>query len=88
MIMKVSILGRDYNIKTEDDEEYVQKVSRYINEKAQNISKNTGVIATLDLAILTLLNIADDYFKLKENIAKDVDNKLQRLIDFIESADL
>lgn len=86
--MKVSILGRDYNIKTEDDEEYVQKVSRYINEKAQNISKNTGVIATLDLAILTLLNIADDYFKLKENIAKDVDNKLQRLIDFIESADL
>ena len=42
MIMKVSILGRDYNIKTEDDEEYVQKVSRYINEKAQNISKNTG----------------------------------------------
>jgi cell division protein ZapA (FtsZ GTPase activity inhibitor) len=35
----------------------------FINERAENIRKKATVLSTLDLAILTLLNITDEMFQ-------------------------
>jgi cell division protein ZapA len=62
----VRLFGRDYSIKGHGNRNYLQKVAEYISEKSQTIQRQTEVVSTLDLAVLTLLNIADEMFQYKE----------------------
>jgi cell division protein ZapA (FtsZ GTPase activity inhibitor) len=41
----------------------VRDLAGYISERAEEIGKNTAVISTLDIAVLTLLNITDELFQ-------------------------
>lgn len=60
------MFGRDYSIKGHGNRNYVQKLAEYISEKSQTIQRQTEVVSTLDLAVLTLLNITDEMFQHKE----------------------
>jgi cell division protein ZapA len=60
----VSILGRTYSIRSEDDEGYIQRLSAYINEKIEALQgKGTAPVPLQNLAILAALNVADELFK-------------------------
>lgn len=41
----------------------MRDLAGYISERAEEIGKNTAVISTLDIAVLTLLNITDELFQ-------------------------
>jgi cell division protein ZapA (FtsZ GTPase activity inhibitor) len=41
----------------------VEKLAAFINERAEEIRQRTSVVSTLDLVILTLLNITDEMFQ-------------------------
>jgi cell division protein ZapA (FtsZ GTPase activity inhibitor) len=57
------LFGRDYSIKGHGETKYVEMLVDFINERAENIRKKATVLSTLDLAILTLLNITDEMFQ-------------------------
>jgi cell division protein ZapA len=52
----------------EESEEYLQKVARYIDKKMAEISNadRPTVVSNSVLATLTAINVADDYFKMKD----------------------
>jgi cell division protein ZapA len=85
---EVSILNQKFVIKSESDERYVQKVADYVNKKIHEIMTNTKSVSTLSVAILTALNVADDYFKLrgksKEGSSETV-KKLKGIISMIDA---
>jgi cell division protein ZapA len=85
---EVSILNQKFVIKSESDERYVQKVADYVNRKIHEIMTNTKSVSTLSVAILTALNVADDYFKLrgksKEGSSGTV-KKLKNIISLIDA---
>ncbi len=62
-MVRVRLFGREYGIKGHGNVQYVQRLADYINEKAESIRRESGVVSTMDLAILTLLNIADEKFR-------------------------
>lgn len=62
-VVRVRLLGREYGIKGHGDVHYIQRLADYINEKAESIKRKSGVSSTMDLAILTLLNITDEKFQ-------------------------
>lgn len=64
-MVRVRLFGREYGIKGHGNVQYVQRLADYINEKAETIKRHSGVVSTMDLAILTLLNIADEKFQEK-----------------------
>lgn len=66
--IEVFIGGKVYKIAGEESEEYMQKVARYIDKKMQEISgtQRSTVLSTSMISILTAINVADDYFKLRE----------------------
>lgn len=66
----VLIDGRIYNL-TGEDPEYIQKISGYLNMKMAEVKTSAGY-RNLDSdyrALLLNLNIADDYFKMKDEAA-------------------
>ena len=85
--MKVRLFGREYNIRGHGNKQYVQQLADFINERAEWIGNNATVVSTLDLVILTLLNITDEMFRdklLREQIIKELEEKADRLLKAID----
>lgn len=66
--IEVFIGGKVYKIAGKESEEYIQKVARHIDKKMMEISaaQRSTVLSSSMLAILTAINVGDDYFKIKQ----------------------
>ncbi|MCX7842975.1 MAG: cell division protein ZapA [Clostridia bacterium] len=65
--VEVRIAGKDYTIVGIESDEYIQKVGLYIDKKMSEILKINNRLSTSMAAVLTSINVADDYFKAHEN---------------------
>jgi cell division protein ZapA len=75
----VKILGQDYTIVSDDEREYVQKVSNIVDDKMQEIKVGNKKLSISMVAVLTALNLADDYVKSNqkhEELLLKMDNPL------------
>lgn len=65
----VRIYGQDYTISGERDEKIIREIAAYVDEKMREISKYFTGGAPGSLAVLAAVNIADEYFDAKSEIA-------------------
>lgn len=87
-LVKVEILGREYTVKSDEEEERVQKIADYVNRKMKEVLQSVKTVSTLNVAILAAMNIASDYFDSEEAqrmIARVIQAKSSRLIEMIDS---
>jgi cell division protein ZapA len=85
--VKVRLFGREYNIRGHGNKQYVEQLADFINQRARWIAENAAVVSTLDLVILTLLNIADEMFRdklLREQTIKELEEKADKLLKAID----
>ncbi len=90
-ISKVEIMGREYTVRSDEGEEWVSQIAEYVNSKIKEVSENTKTISTLNIAILTALNIANDYFKLSEaqkQFKERFESSSTRLVRLIDSQEM
>lgn len=73
--VKVRILDREYLVTSEEDQEQVQRIAEYVNEKLREVRDSTEGLSEKKTAILAALNIASEYFQL----SKEQDDLLARL---------
>lgn len=59
----VKINGVEYNLKGKENEKYLLAVAEYVDGKFREISTNNNKLSTTAVAVLSALNIADEYFK-------------------------
>jgi len=71
----VSIRGQEYIIRTDSDEDHVKAVAGVVNERLDFLGKKSQTISTVNLMVLTLMNVTSDYLQLKE----ELDSMIQRL---------
>jgi len=64
--IKVEIYNHIYNIRGDDNNDYVQQLAAYVDEKMREISSNTLTVDSLRVAILAAVNIADELHQLKK----------------------
>ncbi|OGP88536.1 MAG: hypothetical protein A2156_03690 [Deltaproteobacteria bacterium RBG_16_48_10] len=62
-LVEIKVFGQTYTVKTDADEAHIQRVAQHVNEKMDEVVKNTKSVSSLNVAILTALNIADDLIK-------------------------
>ncbi len=62
--------GKSYTIGGNEDQDYLQEVAAYLQEKMQELEAYTrnSYVSERRKSILLALNIADDYFQLKEEV--------------------
>jgi len=82
----IKIMGQDLSVVSDAEEEHVAKVVRYVNDKVEEIGRQTQHFNSLNIAILAALNIADEYFreKIAEEVAyRQLESRSERLINLI-----
>ena len=83
---EVLIGGKVFNLGGFESEEYLQKVSTYLNHKIDELAINDGYRkqSSETRSVLLALNIADDYFKAKKqgsSLETDIESKDKEMYD-------
>jgi cell division protein ZapA len=76
--VEVKIAGKVYSIMGLESDEYIQKVALYIDKKMNELLKVNNKLSTSMAAVLTAINVADDFFKLQQN-NNELKNELDKL---------
>lgn len=71
----VDIYGHQYTIIGEEDKSHVRMVASMVDDKMREISDSNPYLDTNRLAVLTAVNIVNEYLKLK----KEYDDLLQKI---------
>ena len=62
----VEILGQKLVLRSEEEEVYVRKVADYVDIKMKEVLKGNQPVTKTNVAMLAALNIADEYYRLKD----------------------
>lgn len=87
----VTICDMEFSLIGDENEDYAKKVAELVDKRMNEVSASAS-ISTLDAAVLSAINIADDYFRQvdsAENMRsqlKDYFDEISRLKD--ENAEL
>ncbi|MEJ5376142.1 MAG: cell division protein ZapA [bacterium] len=84
----IEVLGHQYFVRTDGDEEHVRRVADYVNNKSREIMEATHTISTVDLFIKVAINLADEL--LQERSAREMlrEQVAQEVQDLIRGIDL
>ncbi|WP_257346487.1 cell division protein ZapA [Pseudalkalibacillus decolorationis] len=70
----VHIYGQHYTIIGAEGPAHVHKVASIVDDKMREIRQQSNSLDAKQLAVLTAVNIVDDYLKLQERV-KQLENK-------------
>jgi len=62
----VRIRGREFRVRTNGDEETLQRVAKHLDETLTRIEKRTGTVDSLDVALLAGLNLSREVVELRD----------------------
>lgn len=72
--MKVAIFGREYNIVSEVDPDYINKAANYLDSKMREVAENFPNASENRVAVLAALNITDELFRSETNNPENADS--------------
>lgn len=75
----VNIAGAELRLIGGEDEEYTRKVASHVDAKVNEVLKN-GNISLIEAALLSAVNVADEYYKALET----AENLRTQLRDYLE----
>ena len=94
-VVAVNIRGQEFRIRTDDDEAALQRVAKYLDDTMATVERKTGTVDSLQLAILSALNLARELVEIREGRVSVTGNsgaapgvdpaRLQSLIELVES---
>ena len=73
--IQVEIYNQTYSIRSDGDNEYIQRLAKYVDGKMRDISSGTLTVDSLKVAILAALHIADEFHQSKD-VQSQVDAQL------------
>ena len=86
--VKVSIMGQEYNVRTDADPKYIKKVAKFVEDRMKEIQEAApDTTSQLRIAVLAAMNVTDEYFSTmqKKNEAIDkLESKTIAITEFIE----
>jgi cell division protein ZapA len=86
--VKVEILGREYSVRSDEGEDRVKKIAAFVDQKMKAVAEGTKTVSTLNVAILTAMDIANEYFDAldrQSQLARRMELKSSQLIELIDS---
>ncbi|MGB3367934.1 MAG: cell division protein ZapA [Acidaminobacteraceae bacterium] len=71
----VRIYGQEHTLRSDDTREYMQRVANLVDDKMKEIGSINKKLSTSQLAVLTALNLTDEYLKVLD-MFEDLKSKL------------
>lgn len=85
--VKLELLGRRFTVRSDDDDEYIQGLVEFVNNKLTEIREATGRIDADSIALLAALDIADALFRERREareLRREVKERSRRLLESME----
>jgi cell division protein ZapA (FtsZ GTPase activity inhibitor) len=82
----VRIAGNEYKIRSDSSDESLRQIAEFVDRAMQRVRDGTGTVDSLDVAVLTCLNLARELLAIKERRSGPGDAALRALIERIEEA--
>ena len=86
--IKVSIMGQEYNIRTDADQNYIKKVAKFVEDRMKEIQNAApDTTSQLRIAVLAAMNVTDEYFTVKRQkneVVDKLESKTIAMSDFID----
>ncbi len=82
--VEVQILGQSYSIKTDEDDEYIRSLARYVDEKLKEIYSVAPNVNQGKAAVMAAFGIADELFKVRME-QKDLDRLIEEKTKILSS---
>ena len=79
----VKIGGKEYTMTGTKSEEYIHRVAIYVDRKMSEIDNGNSNLSTTMLAVLTAVNIADEYLQYADSI-DEMKEKVSQLTAEVE----
>jgi cell division protein ZapA len=82
----IQILGQEFSVLSDSDDQEVRNIVRYINDKVDEIG-SASKISALNTALLVALNIAEELFRIKgekESLRNGLESRSEELINYID----
>ncbi len=79
-LVQVEIFGQSYAVRAGTDAKYIEQLASYVDAQMREVAETSGAVDTMRIAVLTALNIADEYFQLKSGGASG-EKKLRERAD-------
>lgn len=86
---EVILLGKKYRLRSPHDDEYLAKLAHFVTGQVAEVQRR-GAVSTMDAALLAALNIADEYFRFRNDAEQrlaDVGEKTQALLTALDDMD-
>jgi cell division protein ZapA (FtsZ GTPase activity inhibitor) len=83
----IDILGHQFSVKTDGDEEYIRTIAAYVNSKSRAVMEATQTVSTVDLVIKVAMNLADELLQERaaaETLHRTLSEQAKLLIRDIE----
>jgi cell division protein ZapA len=80
--VEVEILGYRLEVASDESEEHLREVAAYVDRRMQQLADRRAATPSLNLALVTALNIASDWRKLQrqqEDFCQTVNRTAQRV---------
>lgn len=88
--IKVSLLGESLTLASDLEKEHLQRVVELVEEKAQEVKGSLKSSTQLGVAIVTAINIASEYLKVKhgvDDLKGRINVKLGEITEALEKLD-
>lgn len=85
----VRVFGREYRVRSDEKEETVQRVARYVDKQMREVAKSSPSPDPLSVAVLVALNVTGEYLPGREDrearAGMTVD-RVRKLIHLVDGA--
>lgn len=83
----VTIYGKTYHLRGDNDAGYLHELAKEVDQRMREVAEATGTADTLALAILTALNITDEFLQAQHGpVPKETALQLDRWVSLIDDA--
>ncbi|MCD6306426.1 MAG: cell division protein ZapA [Deltaproteobacteria bacterium] len=86
--IRVRILDHEYLLRSDEDEERVEEIAKFVNAKLTEIKNSGPSLSESKAAILAAFYVASDYFQVleeREALEKRVEERIRALNEQIDS---
>ena len=78
-LVHVDIFDQTYSVTAGADSEHIKAVAAYVDREMREVSRASGAVDSVRIAVLAALNIADECFRLRSLVESGDERAKERL---------
>ena len=87
-LINIELFGQSYTFRVSGQVSRAKEITNYVAGEVEKVQAAGEAPSKLDIVILAALNIANDYFELRnsrQDLVKDMDQRCKMLIEHIDA---